>query len=314
MTIFQFLVVARWVHFTSVFVLFGAALFWFYAPASASCGVTGLPRSFTATRRLLCAAAPVAAISGLAWLAGILVNMTSDPTTPDWSSLKDPETLRLFFFETSFGVVSIIRLALLAAAVGVVAVRLTGRIFLISLVHIGGALLVSQAWLGHAAEGGAGLKGAAMITAYSVHVLAGGAWAGGLAPLLFVLFEQRRMAKDPAPENLKILYRFSAMGKAAVALIVVSGAINAAFRVAGSFGELFYTAYGDVLCAKLALVALMLALAYFNRFVAMPRLRHAAGEPAAQTKALTRNVATELALSILVLGAAAVLGITPPPQ
>ncbi len=57
----------------------------------------------------------------------------------------------------------------------------------------------------------------------------------------------------------------------------------------------------------------MLALAYFNRFVAMPRLRRAAGEPAAQTKALTRKVATELALSVLV-GAAAVFGITPPPQ
>ncbi len=313
MTIFEFLILARWIHFASVFALFGAALFWFYAPASVSGGVTDLPRSFTATRRLLRVAAPVAAVSGLAWLAGILVNKTSDPTTPDWSSLRDPETLRLFFFETSFGAVSIIRLALLAAAVGVVAVRLTGRIFLIALVHIGAVLLVSQAWLGHAAEGGAGLKGAAMITAYSVHVLAGGAWVGGLAPLLFVLVEQRRTARDPAAENLRILYRFSAMGMTAVTLIVVSGIANAGFRVAGSFDKLFDTAYGDVLSAKLALVALMLALAYFNRFVAMPRLR-ALGEGASQVKALTENVAAELALAVLVLGGAAVLGITPPPQ
>ena len=123
----------------------------------------------------------------------------------------------------------------------------------------------------------------------------------------------RRMAKDPATENLKILHRFSAMGMAAVTLIVVSGITNAAFRVAGSFGKLFDTAYGDVLCAKLALVALMLALAYFNRFVVMPRLR-ALGEGASQAKALTENVAAELAVAVLVLGAAAVLGITPPPQ
>ena len=128
------------------------------------------------------------------------------------------------------------------------------------------------------------------------------------------LGEQRRTARNPALENLKILYRFSAMGVAAVTLIVVSGTINAGFRVAGSFGKLFDTAYGDVLCAKLALVALMLALAFFNRFVAMPRSRGASGECAAQTSTLTRNVATELALSILVLGATAVLGITPPPQ
>lgn len=314
MTIFQFLVIARWLHFASVFVLFGAALLWFYAPASASRGVRDLPRSFTATRRLICVAAPVAAISGLCWLAGILVNMTSDPATPDWRALKDPETLRLFFFETNFGAVSIIRLILLTSALGIVALRLPARVSLIALVYIGAALLVSQAWLGHAAEGGAGLKGAVMIAAYSVHVLAAGAWAGGLAPLLFVLVEQGRAAKDPVTENLKILTRFSAMGTIAVALIVASGAANAGFRVGGSFGRLFGSAYGDVLCAKLALVAVMLALACFNRFVAMPRLRRASPEGAVRTKALTRNVTAELALGVLVLGAAAVLGVTPPPQ
>ncbi len=311
MTIFEFLVIARWIHFASVFALFGAALFWFYAPSSAA---ADSPASLRATHRLLRIAAPVAAFSGLAWLAGMLVNMTSDPAAPDWSALKDPETLRLFFFETGFGVVSIIRLALLATAVGVVALPLKGRMSFVGLVHIGAVLLVSQAWLGHAAEGGAALKGAAMIAAYSVHVLAGGAWVGGLAPLLFVLVEQGRTARNPALENLKILYRFSAMGMAAVTLIVVSGTINAGFRVAGSFGKLFDTAYGDVLCAKLALVAMMLALAFFNRFVAMPRSRTASGECAARTSALTRNVAAELALGVFVLGAAAVLGVTPPPQ
>ncbi len=313
MTIFQFLVIARGIHFASVFALFGASLFWFYAPASVSAGVAELPRSFIGTRRLLRVAAPVAAISGLAWLAGILVNMTSDPAAPDWSGLRDPETLRLFFFETNFGVVSIVRLALLTAAVGVVAVRFTGRVLLIALVPIGGALLISQAWLGHAAEGGAGLKGAAMIAAYGVHVLAAGAWAGGLAPLLLTLLEQRRAGKDPAEENLKILHRFSAMGMAAVALIVCSGIVNAGFRVAGSFGRLFDTGYGDVLCAKLALVAIMLALAYINRFVVTPRLRRAP-DAAAPMKALAQNVAAELVLGVLVLGAAAVLGVTPPPQ
>jgi putative copper resistance protein D len=310
-TVFEFLVIARWIHFASVFALFGAALFWFYAPSSAA---ADSPASLRATHCLLRIAAPVAAFSGLAWLAGILVNMTSDPATPDWSVLKDPQTLRLFFFETSFGVVSIIRLALLAAVVGVVALPMSGLSFLVAPVLIGAVLLVSQAWLGHAAEGGAGLKGAVMIAAYAVHVLAGAAWVGGLPPLLFVLVEQRRTAGNPALENLKMLYRFSAMGMAVVTLIVVSGTINAGFRVAGSFGKLFDTAYGEVLCAKLALVALMLALAFFNRFVAMPRSRRASGDCAAQTMALTRNVAVELALGVFVLAAAAVLGITPPPQ
>jgi copper resistance protein D len=313
MTIFAFLVIARWIHFGSVFVLFGAALFWFYVPASAA-APANLPRSYAATRRLLCVAAPVAALSGLAWLAGILVNMTSDPMAPDWGALKDPEILRLFFFETNFGVVSILRLILLGCAIGVIALRLPQRVRLIALVPIGAALLVSQAWLGHAAEGGAGLRGVAMIAAYSVHVLAGAAWAGGLAPLLFALVEHRRSAKDFTAENLKILAGFSAMGMAAVTLIVLSGATNAGFRVGGSFGRLLDTRYGDTLFVKLTLVALMLALACFNRFIAMPRLRRAAATSAAQTGALVRNVAAELVLAILVLGAAAALGITPPPQ
>ena len=232
----------------------------------------------------------------------------------DWGSLRDPETLRLFFFETSFGGVSIIQLVLLAAAVGVVAVRLTGRGLLFALVPIGAALLVTQAWLGHAAEGGAGWKGAAMIAAYGAHVLAAAAWTGGLAPLLFVLVEQCRRAKNPAAENFLVLARFSAMGTIAVALIVASGAVNAAFRVGCAFGRLFDTAYGDILGVKLALVALMLALAYFNRFVVLPRLHARPGESAVGAKAMTSSIAAEFALGVLVLGVAAALGVTPPPQ
>jgi copper resistance protein D len=104
------------------------------------------------------------------------------------------------------------------------------------------------------------------------------------------------------------------MAIAAVALIVGSGIANAGFRVAGSFDKLFWTPYGAVLAAKIALVAIMLALAYFNRFVAMPRLSKTAAAGMAQIIRLRISVAFELVLGFLVLGVAAVLGITPPPQ
>jgi copper resistance protein D len=311
MAIFAFLLIARWIHFSAVFILFGAALFWLYVPASATAPAR-LPRSYAATSRLLAVATTIAALSGLAWLAGIVVNIASDTAAPGWGALKDPEILRLFFFETNFGAVWLIRLVLLVCAIGVVALRLPQRIRLIALVFIGAALLVNQAWLGHAAEGGAGLYGAAVITAYCVHVLAAGAWVGGLAPLLFTLLEQRRAEKDQIPETLQILARFSAMGMAAVTLILASGLANTGFRVNGSFDRLVDAAYGDTLLAKLTLVALMLALAFFNRLVLMPRLRLASA--AAQTTALEKSVAAELILGILVLGAAAALGITPPPS
>src|SRR5260370_39947955 len=77
-TIFNFLVIARWIHFASVFVLFGSSFFWFYmGHQRSSAGPGSLPRALRATTILLRIAAPVAAISGVAWLVGILANMTS---------------------------------------------------------------------------------------------------------------------------------------------------------------------------------------------------------------------------------------------
>lgn len=312
MTIFQFLVIARWVQFVSVSALFGSALFWLYAGGGAAPGPARLPRAFAATLRLLRLAALAAALSGLAWLAGIVVNMTSSSPAPEWASLRDFEVWRLFFFETNFGAVSGLRLVLLAAALGVVTLRRPQRGFLVALAAIGAALLVSQAWLGHAAQGDGGLRGGAMIVAYSAHVLAAGAWVGGLAPLLFALAEER--GEDPGSGSLKILDRFSTMGFLAVVLIVLAGLANLCFRVGASFGRLLDTPYGETLFAKLALVALMLALAAFNRFVGAARLRRASSQSPSEAARLRTSVGVELALGIAVLGAAAALGVTPPPQ
>ncbi len=311
MTLFQLLVISRWIHFTSVFVLFGSSFFWFYMGRErSSAGSGALPSTLHATAILLRVAAPVAAMSGVAWLAGILANMANG-----WSSVVDPDTLRVFFFETPFGPVAMLRLILFAAAVAIAVIPSTSRIWFAAHFCIGALLLISQAWLGHAAEGGAGLYGAAMIIAYCIHMFAAAAWVGGLPPLLFALVEQQHSNAHEAREwTLDILSRYSLMAMVAVTLIVISGVTNAGFRIAGSFDKFFYTAYGDVLVLKVLVVAVMLALAYFNRFVAMPRLRIATSKGMKQIVRLRRSVAIELVLGILVLGIAAVLGITPPPQ
>jgi len=310
-TIFHFLIISRWLQFTALFVLFGASLFWFYMGRERwSDGPNGLPRTRHATIILLRIAAPAAVISGVAWLAGILANMTGG-----FSDIVQPETLRLFFFQTGFGSISMIRLILLAAALAAVVLPINDRTRFTALLPVSAALLVNQAWLGHAAEGGSGFYGAAMIGGYSIHILAAAAWAGGLPPLLFALIEQRSLdANDARPRTLDILSRYSLMGMAAVTLIVISGILNAGFRVAGAFGKLFYTGYGEVLFTKAGVVTIMLALAFLNRYVLMPKLRRAPIDGEAPVKKLRISVAFELALGILVLGAAAVLGITPPPQ
>ena len=165
------LVSARWIHLASAFVLFGSSFFWFYMPREHSLAHPGqLAKALAATTIMLRIAAPVAAISGVAWLALVLINMTSD-----FHSVVDLEDLRLFFYETPVGTVSIIRLALLAIAVVVAFLPWHGRVWYSSLLHIGALLLISQAWLGHAAQGGAGVYGAMMITVYAIHMLAAGA-------------------------------------------------------------------------------------------------------------------------------------------
>ncbi len=218
------------------------------------------------------------------------------------------------------------RLALLAGAVLLVLTPWRSRAWHGAIACLAASLLVDQAWLGHAAEGGAGLYGATMTLAYSVHVLAAGAWVGGLPPLLFGLIEAGRAKPREARDGaLDLLSRFSRMGVAAVALIVATGVGNAGFRVGFVFDEFYGSQYGVVLAVKAGVVAAMLALAFFNRFVAMPRLRAASDQNMPRLRAdsdestplvawLRASVALELVLGVLVLGVAAVLGVTPPPQ
>ena len=122
LTVFYPLAVVRWIHFTSMFVLFGSSFFWFYMGAERfSAGPSGLPRALRATIILLRVAAPLAAISGIAWLAFILIN-----STDDIGSIVNPEDLRLYFFETPFGTVSMVRTGVAASTAMVRASPLTG--------------------------------------------------------------------------------------------------------------------------------------------------------------------------------------------
>jgi putative copper resistance protein D len=280
---FQALVLIRWLHFVAVFVLFGAAFFWFYTPGP-------LPRTRRATGRLLSVAAVAAALAGLGWIAAIIATMAGG-----WASLGDADALSAFLFATPFGGPAAFRLILLAAALVAVFAPMGEAARLRAYAVTGALLLVDQAWLGHAAEGGA-----PTIAVYAVHVLAGAAWLGGLPPLLFALREA------DAADRRAILEAFSDMGLIAVAALVCGGLGSALFHGALRPEALLHSEYGHVLTAKAGLVAFMLVCAAYNRFVAMPR-------DAAAPAALRRSATLEIALGLLVLAAAAVLGVTPPP-
>lgn len=295
------LLLTRWIHFASVFVLFGAALFWIRTPGD-------FLDARRKTDRLLRLAAPVAVLSGLGWIAAIVANMAGG-----LEKTADPQTLALFFTQTQFGPVVEIRLALFVLALGLALWPLAAEARQRAMIAIGAALLVDQAWLGHAAEG-SGAWGAFMLGVYCVHVLAAATWLGGLAPLLFALREACGQDDEKTRRGIiELLLRFSVIAMPAVALIVASGLGNVGFRVGASFGRVFLTDYGYVLSAKAGLVAAMLTLAYYNRFMALPRLRLGQASTR-QSLRLQASVAIELALGLCVLAATALLGVTPPPQ
>ena len=169
MTILQILVAARWVHFAALFALFGCPLSFLLTrgtePAEAA-------RLFRATDRLLQIAAVTAAVSGLAWIAALIANVAGG-----FTEAATPDTLQAFFFETQFGPVVIARLIPLAEARS--PSRCRQRIRFGAWLVISAGLIIDQAWLGHAANGGASLFGAVMIIIYATHVLAGATWVGG---------------------------------------------------------------------------------------------------------------------------------------
>ena len=201
------------------------------------------------------------------------------------------------------------RLALMAALVLAAFVPLAARARIGTLALAGGALLVSQAWTGHAAEGGP--HGMAMLAVYAVHVLAAAAWTGGLPVLGFALVEARREGHARGA-LIELLSRYATMATPAVVLILASGTANTAFHAGDDVAALRASAYGHVLLVKVSLVAAMLGLAALNRFALLPRLRRDPSR-AAWPRAVRISVALDLVLAPLVLGAAAVLGVTPPP-
>jgi copper transport protein len=147
-----------------------------------------------------------------------------------------------------------------------------------------------------------------------LHLLAVGAWAGGLVWLLAGLLGRDHPAQGTGKPNggapvgrVQAVVRFSRLALPVVAVIAVTGALRA-LDLAGGWRGLLDTGFGRVLDLKLLVFAAVLALAARNRYRLVPALAN----PAGSLGALRRSVAGEVALVGCVLLAAAVLTQLPP--
>jgi putative copper export protein len=150
------------------------------------------------------------------------------------------------------------------------------------------------------------------LTSVTIHLLAAMLWLGGTFFLAIVGAPVLRRV-EPAELRSELFRRlgtrFRAVGWIAIAVLVMTGITNLAFRGMLNLETLGSPAfwqrpYGQALAWKLALVAVMLALAAVHDFALGPRAsRYALGSPEAEA---ARRSAAWLARANAVLGIALV--------
>ncbi|MBV9654514.1 MAG: CopD family protein [Acetobacteraceae bacterium] len=142
-----------------------------------------------------------------------------------------------------------------------------------------------------------------LLGAETVHLLAAGAWLGGLIPLLVAV----RMV--PAREGAMAARWFSPIGKLAVSAIALTALYQGVVDV-GSVSGLLGTAYGWMALCKLALFGVLFGFAWVNRYRFAPALLR--GDAASSKRTLIVSIALQSAFGALIVLVAAFLATLPP--
>jgi len=248
----------------------------------------------SATRRSLDRAldwlSAAALISAVCWLMLTAANMADD-----WRAAGDPQTVALVLTHTFFGHVWIIHLLLnlLALLFSWQRLRSWPRASLLCST----LLLLSLAPVGHGAMYD-GTQGQLLILNQMLHLLGVGTWLGGLLMLAVLMFSRQ-------PTDLRaVLCRFSGIGYALVALIIVTGMINVRALSGAFWPAPALSGFGAVLAVKVAMVLCMLALAAVNRSLAR--------QPRLPIMVLRTSVVLECLFGGAALAAVSLLGTLPP--
>ena len=161
----------------------------------------------------------------------------------------------------------------------------------VAVVGIAAAGLAARPLTGHLSE--SALGGLAM----AVHTLAAAVWCGALAALVLTVDHRGQWAR--------VLPRFSQLSLACVAALLVGGVLGSAVTL-GAPSQLYATAYGRLLSAKVVVTVVLVLLAYRNRTVWLPAARsHRTTAVVSRSRALI-----EVAIMAVALTLAAALAVT----
>ena len=286
------LALCRFAHFLAAMLTFGMSQYlWAYAPPRLRLALT------PAIRRLALIMSLIAFISAIVWLGLEATSMAGDS-----SAALDPGMIGAVLADTEFGHAWAAHLVLAAALIAVVVFAPRGRWGATLLASA--ALLASLGLVDHAAMQ-TGAEGVLHRANDAVHLLTAGAWIGGLVPFAMCLraYERDDLRKDA----VQAMTRFSFWGQFVVAAIVLTGVVNIALT-SGHPPIPPTTPYRALLVAKLAIVAVMISLALFNRFILAPRIKASATALAA----LRATSAAEIALGCVVVALVSVFGLLDP--
>jgi putative copper resistance protein D len=266
----------RAVHFAATIAAAGTVIFevMVAGPAFAAAAEV-LDRDIERLRRrwngLLWASLGVAAVSGAIWLVLLAGDIYAAPIAEVW---RDGGVWTVAT-RTRFGQVSLARLAaaaLLAASLPVLISTAARGPWSAGAVVLAIIVLIGPAWTGHAGAT-PGVAGEFPLAADALHLLAAGAWLGGLPPLAMLLAAAwRRKELRWAAMTAIAVRRFSLLGVIGVSTLLASGIVNSWYEV-GTLNDLFATSYGQLVLIKIVLFAAMVALASVNRFYLTPRLK-----------------------------------------
>ncbi|MGA7683358.1 MAG: copper homeostasis membrane protein CopD [Pseudolabrys sp.] len=293
------LIYVRSLHFAATLLASGTAAFLVIVAEPAG---TKLRADFAALRYqlviLIWLALAVAVVSGAAWLVLLASNILGASLADvclhggAWPVLVD----------TRFGLVWCTRLVLALLLAVLVLWPMTRGLQ----VAAAAALAALPALVGHAGAT-PGLAGDFHLLSDLTHLLAAGAWLGGLPAFAWSLWRARRTAKPAWLDfAIRVTRRFSVVGILSVGALLASGLINSWYLL-GSPRDLVATDYGRLVGLKIGLFAAMVAIATVNRFYLTPRLP---AVPALRT--LQRNSVAEICLGLCVLLFVGMLGTLPP--
>ena len=247
-----------------------------------------------------------ALLSALLWFFLEVASMSGVPVTRAFSATAWQTVL----FETQFGRVWQLRLGLITTAFALAAICLAkvkaprGAMPVLWLLSV--VLLVSLAWISHAAAAGADSVG---LLSDGIHLCAAGVWIGGLVPLA-ILLGRLRGSLSLGGAVVSVLQRFSTLSLCCVSVLVLTGISNS-WLLVGSIHALFTTPYGRLLVFKLTLFAILIGLGGRNRFLVKAMRRKAVADPDLVSQ-VRRNILCEICFGATVVAIVACLGVTPP--